>query len=85
MARLQALATAAFRALHCVDVARVDLRCDAAGNPAVLEVNPLPGLSPDFSDLPCMATAGGLSFEDLVLSILDAACRRTGLDWRRQA
>ncbi len=84
-ARLEALATGAFRALRCVDVARVDLRCDAAGMPAVLEVNPLPGLSPGFSDLPCMATVGGLSFQDLVLAILDAACQRSGLDWRRGA
>jgi D-alanine--D-alanine ligase len=82
-ARLITLATGAFRVLRCADVARVDLRCDAAGHPAVLEVNPLPGLTPDYSDLPCMATAGGLSFADLVLSILDAACQRAGLPWRR--
>jgi D-alanine--D-alanine ligase len=84
-ARLVKLAIGAFRALRCQDVARVDLRCDAAGRPAVLEVNPLPGLTPDYSDLPCMATAGGLTFTDLVLSILDAACRRAGLSWRRAA
>ncbi|HVB10576.1 MAG TPA: D-alanine--D-alanine ligase [Bacillota bacterium] len=81
--RLVDLALGAFRALRCVDVARVDLRCDALGRPAVMECNPLPGLAPDFSDLPCMATVGGLSYADLVLSILDAACRRSGLNWRR--
>src|SRR5207248_190904 len=40
-----------FTALDCRDVARVDLRMDAAGKVYVIEVNPLPGLTPDYSDL----------------------------------
>lgn len=81
--RLRKLALAAFDALHCQDIARVDIRCDLRGRPAVLEVNPLPGLTPGYSDLACMAEVAGLTFPDLVLSVLESACIRYGLPWRR--
>src|SRR6476661_2244047 len=44
--RARELALASFHALGCRDLARVDLRCDAAGEPCFLEINPLPGLHP---------------------------------------
>ena len=40
------LALAAWRGLECRDAGRVDLRCDAHGQPSFLEVNPLAGLHP---------------------------------------
>lgn len=78
-ARLNDTAVAAFRALGCADVARVDLRLDADGVPQVLEVNPLPGLTPDYSDLCRAANVAGITYVQLVNRILDAAVTRYGL------
>lgn len=82
---LRRYALAAYRALNCLDVARVDIRLNARGAPHVLEVNPLPGLVPGFSDLPRMATAAGMDYNELVKAILDCALERYGLgvsSWR---
>ena len=46
-----------FMTLGCRDVARVDLRLTPEGRVYVLEVNPLPGLTPDYSDL-CLIANG---------------------------
>lgn len=79
-----ALASSVFRTLECRDVARVDLRADERGRLAFLEVNPLPGLHPIRSDLPIMARLGGVAYDDLLRSIVDAAVGRYGL-WARAA
>lgn len=76
---IKAVAMAAFRALGCRDVGRVDIRLGADGVPYVLEVNPLPGLTPDFSDLCRSAAVGGVDYQALVNSILAAAIARSGL------
>lgn len=76
---LKRTARAAFRALGCVDVGRVDLRLGKDGVPYVLEVNPLPGLSPGYSDLCRQAEAGGWTYTQLVNGILDAALERYGM------
>jgi D-alanine-D-alanine ligase len=72
------LTAATFRITGCLDVARVDFRLDAAdGNkPYILEINPLPGLNPDYSDLCVEAKANGWSYEELVNRILDEAIER---------
>ena len=75
---LQRLALAAFAALGCRDVGRVDLRLDARGQAQVIEVNPLPGLVPDFSDLPRQAAVAGMGYAQLVAAILDHARTRRG-------
>jgi len=72
-------AVAAYEALDCRDFGRIDLRCDAAGAPNVLEVNPLAGLSPVDSDLCFIARESGLPYRALIASILEEACRRTGV------
>lgn len=76
---LRTLALAAYSALGCRDCGRVDIRLDQQGRPHVIELNPLPGLTPDWSDLPRAATAGGMGYQQLVLSILHAAMVRLGL------
>jgi len=76
---LKRLAVAAFRALDCLDMCRVDFRLDREGQPWILEVNPLPGLSPGVSDLVMMAEAEGMSHTELVNTILNHARRRYGL------
>ncbi len=72
------LAAATFRVTGCVDVARVDFRLDADDNnkPYILEINPLPGLNPDYSDLCIEAKADGWSYEMLVNRILEEAVER---------
>jgi D-alanine-D-alanine ligase len=76
------LTAATFRVTGCQDVARVDFRLDAHDNfkPYILEINPLPGLNPGYSDLCIEAQADGWSYEQLVNRILDAAVSRYGLD-----
>jgi D-alanine-D-alanine ligase len=72
---------ATFRVTGCQDVARVDFRLDAndGNKPYILEINPLPGLNPGYSDLCIEANAFGWSYEELVNHILDEAIRRYGL------
>lgn len=75
------LAAAVFRVTGCLDVARVDFRLDAADNdkPHILEINPLPGLSPGISDLVIEAAAADISHAELVNIILDEALARYGM------
>jgi D-alanine-D-alanine ligase len=78
-AELKAVERAALRtftALDCRDVARVDLRMSASGEVYVLEVNPLPGLTPDYSDLVLISKAAGLDYRTLIAEILSCALRR---------
>lgn len=77
---LQRLTLETFRALGCLDVARVDFRLDDEdGQPYILEINTLPGLSPGYSDLVMIAQADGMDHTRLVNTILDVAARRYGL------
>jgi D-alanine-D-alanine ligase len=72
---LEQRALTAYRLLGCRDVARLDFRCDAAGDPRFLECNPLPGLNPETSDLAILSRAI-LPYGDLVRGILTDAARR---------
>lgn len=69
---VQNQALAAFRLLGCSGWGRVDLMLDADGSPYFLEVNTIPGMT-DHSLVPMAARARGLSFEDLVIRILESA------------
>jgi D-alanine-D-alanine ligase len=75
------LAAATFRVTGCLDVARVDLRLDThdGDKPYVLEINPLPGLNPGYSDLCIEAAADGWSYEELINEIVNVAAERYGL------
>ncbi len=63
---------AAFAALGCSGWGRVDLMLDTAGKPWFIEVNTSPGMT-DHSLVPMAARHAGMSFEDLVLRILELA------------
>lgn len=67
---LQQLAENAFAAVGCTGWGRVDVMQDAQGNFYLLEVNTVPGMT-DHSLVPMAAKAAGLSFEALVLALLD--------------
>jgi len=72
----EAVALDAWRILGCRDAGRVDLRCDAAGRPSFMEVNPLAGLHPEHSDLPILATKVGLPYVELIRRIIESATPR---------
>ena len=69
----------AYHALQCRDSCRIDVRCNAAGMPCFIEANPIAGLHPTHSDLPMLATAVGMSYRELLGTIVEAAARRCGL------
>ncbi|MFH1808584.1 MAG: D-alanine--D-alanine ligase [Pseudomonadota bacterium] len=70
------IALQAYAALDCRDVARVDLRLDDAGRPAFIEINPLPGLNPETSDLCILARGRGMTYDSLIAGIVDSARAR---------
>jgi len=72
---VEAAAILAHETLGCRDVSRVDFRL-RDGIPYFLEVNPLPGLNPESSDLVILAGLAGWSYEQLIESILQAALDR---------
>ena len=72
-----AMALQAWRFMGGRDAGRVDLRCDANGDPHFLEVNPLAGLHPESSDLPILCRLTGIMYEELIALILSSASRRT--------
>src|SRR5205814_6262740 len=73
---MEKIARATFWALDCRDVARVDMRMDADGRIYVLEVNPLPGLTPGYSDLVLIANAAGMEYDQLIAEIMTGGLRR---------
>ena len=75
------LAAAVFRVTGALDVARVDFRLNINEDekPYILEINPLPGLSPGISDIVIEAAADGVEHTELVNMILETALRRYGL------
>jgi D-alanine-D-alanine ligase len=76
-ARAQELALATYGLLGCRDFARVDLMLADDGELAVLEANPIPGLT-DTSLLPQAAEAAGIGFDALVARILELALEPAG-------
>ena len=65
----------AFDALGCRDLSRVDIRVKD-GQPYVIEINSLPGLEAHYSDLPKTAEEAGITYEQLILNIVDIAIKR---------
>lgn len=71
-----------YRVLGCRDWSRVDVRLDQHGRPNILEVNPLPGILPnpeDNSSFPKAARAAGMSYNELINTVLDIAMKRNGI------
>jgi D-alanine-D-alanine ligase len=72
----EAIVLDAWRVLGCRDGGRADVRCDAAGAPQFMEVNPLAGLHPEHSDLPILCSRLGISFRQLIQWIVASADKR---------
>lgn len=73
---LETFAKDVFTVLGCRDFARIDLRLDESGNINFVECNPLPGLTPGFSDFCVTAEAAGITYRSLIGEILAPAMRR---------
>ena len=67
--KVQDLALRAFKSLGCSGWGRVDLMLDAEGQPLLLEVNTVPGMT-DHSLVPMAAAQVGLPFSKLCVEIL---------------
>jgi D-alanine-D-alanine ligase len=77
---VETLALGAYQALECRDLGRVDLRLDRQGTPSFVEVNPLPGLNPVYSDLPILARQNGWEYQDIIRSVVESALERCNGD-----
>jgi D-alanine-D-alanine ligase len=79
VARIRQTAIAAFEALGCEGLARVDFFLTADGDLLVNEVNTMPGFTP-VSMFPRMWAASGVDYPTLVTRLIDdALARGTGL------
>ncbi len=75
--KLKSLALKAHKALGCDGATRIDMILSKDGNPYVLEVNTLPGMT-ETSLLPKIASLAGYDFKGLVKEILELALRKNG-------
>ena len=78
-AAVEQAALAAYKALGCRDVARIDFRLRRSV-PYFIEANPLPGLAPKSSDIVLLARALGIEHRELLRRILAAAVERYDLN-----
>jgi D-alanine-D-alanine ligase len=78
---IQEAALGAFRAVGGRDYARVDVMVRADGEPVVLEVNTLPGMT-ETSLLPKAAAAAGMNYAQLCQKMIDLALQHSPLAGR---
>ncbi len=81
--RAQALALAAHTALGCRDLSRVDFIVPETGDPVILEVNTIPGMTPT-SLFPDAARSDGIAFAELVAGLVEQALSRRPAAARRE-
>lgn len=77
--QLHCHALAAFQALDLRDIARIDFRFDETGVPKIIDVNPLPGLSPRYSDIMLLCGLMKRDYPSLVKEIIHVALERVGI------
>jgi D-alanine-D-alanine ligase len=77
-AAVRKYAVEAYKALELRDIARIDFRLDSRGVPKIIDINPLPGLSPVYSDLPILYRLKGGTYPELVRVILHESFKRHG-------
>lgn len=77
MQKIGDLASRSYKVLGCEGAARVDFRITPRGQPYVLEINTVPGMTAT-SLLPMAAAQVGIGYDDLVERILQSALVRAG-------
>jgi D-alanine-D-alanine ligase len=75
-ARIQSAALGAFKAIGGRDYARIDVMVRANGEPIVLEINTLPGMT-ETSLLPKAAAVAGINYAELCQRMIELALERT--------
>ena len=68
-----------YEALTCRDFARIDFMLTSENELYFIEINPLAGLTPGYSDFPMLAEANGVKYDELIGMILAAALKRYGM------
>ena len=81
--QIYSLALNAHNAIGALDISRTDIRLDANGTPTLMEINTLPGLTRNYSDLCLQAKAEGVPYDDLILEILYLGASRWGMTGSR--
>ncbi len=81
---IEKVARATFSSLECRDFARVDLRMAPDGKIYVFEVNPLPGMTPGYSDLVLISKGAGMDYDTLMAEIMVGGLRRLREKRRRE-
>ncbi|HHY64253.1 MAG TPA: ATP-grasp domain-containing protein, partial [Clostridiaceae bacterium] len=74
--KMKNLAATIYTALECRDFSRIDFRLSEDGTVYFIEINPLPGLAPGYSDFPMLAQFCGMDYETLVMNILNSGLKR---------
>jgi D-alanine-D-alanine ligase len=82
--KVNEIAIAAWRGLGCRDAGRIDLRMDDDGIPNFIEVNPLAGIRPVHSDLCILCSFVGISYTEMIKTIVDSAMTRIDHDRKSQ-
>lgn len=77
--RMKKIAANIFTALDCKDFSRIDFRLSDDGILYFIEINPLPGLAPGYSDYPMLAQFCGMDYQTLILEVLNNALKRYGM------
>ncbi|MBI3812866.1 MAG: D-alanine--D-alanine ligase, partial [Nitrospinae bacterium] len=80
--KIEKITLKAYKSLGCRDWCRIDVRLDSKGNPHILELNPLPGILPrpeDNSCFPKAARTAGMSYNEMILNVLNIARKRYGI------
>ena len=81
--KIERTAREVFSALGCRDVARVDLKMAPTGEVYVIEVNPLPGLTPNYSDLVFISRSANMDYGTLIREILSGGLKRMRIQKRQ--
>jgi D-alanine-D-alanine ligase len=79
--KIEHLCKRAFNILRCRDWCRIDVRLDKNGEPHIIELNPLPGVLPNPEDNSCFpkaARSAGISYDEMINSVLNSAIKRLG-------
>jgi D-alanine-D-alanine ligase len=80
-ARIRAIVLAAFEAMELRDYARFDIRLARDGTPYIIDVNPNCDLSDIAGGFSKAAKAGGLSYDEVILRLVELALlRRPNVD-----
>ena len=79
-AQMMDAAKTVYETLDCRDFARVDFRLSAENEIFFIEINPLPGLAPGYSDYIMIGAFNGIPYDMLIADVLRSALKRLELE-----